>query len=100
MTNEVGTSDGPKGPGTLFLTGGLAVVLGFVAGAFFAHRALRPVREITATARSIIRTGVPPTADMAGATVGTGQTDRTWWSRCRWGRWCATPGATGWRAPW
>ena len=43
---------------TFVLTGGLAVVLGFVAGAFFAHRAMRPVRQITATARSIIRTGV------------------------------------------
>ena len=40
-----------------FLTGGLTVLLGFLAGAFFAHRAMQPVRQITATARSIIRTG-------------------------------------------
>lgn len=40
-----------------FLTGGLSVLLGFLAGAFFAHRAMQPVRQITATARSIIRTG-------------------------------------------
>jgi signal transduction histidine kinase len=35
----------------------LTVVLGFLAGAFFAHRAMQPVRQIVATARSIIRTG-------------------------------------------
>jgi signal transduction histidine kinase len=32
-------------------------VLGFLAGAFFAHRAMQPVRQIVATARSIIQTG-------------------------------------------
>ncbi len=37
--------------------GSLTVLLGFLAGAFFAHRAMRPVREIVATARAIIRTG-------------------------------------------
>ncbi len=37
--------------------GSLTVLLGFLAGAFFAQRAMRPVREIVATARSIIRTG-------------------------------------------
>ncbi|HWW02155.1 MAG TPA: HAMP domain-containing sensor histidine kinase [Candidatus Acidoferrum sp.] len=40
-----------------FLTGGATVLLGFVAGAFFAHRAMQPIRQIIATARSIIRTG-------------------------------------------
>ena len=41
-----------------FITiGGLTVVLGFLAGAFFAHRAMQPVRQIVSTARSIIRTG-------------------------------------------
>jgi len=34
-----------------------AILLGFLAGAFFAHRTMRPVRQIVATARSIIRTG-------------------------------------------
>ena len=33
------------------------VLLGFVGGAFFAHRAMQPVREIVATARAIIDTG-------------------------------------------
>ncbi len=37
---------------------GLAIALiGLVCGAFFAHRALLPVRQIVATARNIIRTG-------------------------------------------
>ena len=35
----------------------MTVLLGFLAGAFFAHRAMQPVRQIVATARSIIRTG-------------------------------------------
>jgi signal transduction histidine kinase len=39
------------------LSGSVTVVLGFIAGAFFAHRAMKPVRQIVATARSIIRTG-------------------------------------------
>lgn len=33
------------------------LLLGLVAGAFVAHRAMRPVRQIAATARSIIQTG-------------------------------------------
>lgn len=33
------------------------VILGFVGGAIFAHRVTRPVREVVATARTIIRTG-------------------------------------------
>ena len=37
--------------------GSVTVVLGFAAGAFFAHRAMQPVRQIVETARSIIRTG-------------------------------------------
>jgi len=41
-----------------FITiGGATIVLGFLAGAFFAHRAMQPVRQIVSTARSIIRTG-------------------------------------------
>ena len=42
------------------LVGGLTVVLGFAAGAFSAHRAMLPVRQIAATVRSIIRTGRIP----------------------------------------
>jgi signal transduction histidine kinase len=37
--------------------GGVGVALGFLAGAFFAHRAMQPVREIVRTARSIIDQG-------------------------------------------
>ncbi len=37
--------------------GGTTILLGFLAGAFFAHRAMQPVRQIITTARSIIRTG-------------------------------------------
>ncbi|HEV2209828.1 MAG TPA: HAMP domain-containing sensor histidine kinase [Verrucomicrobiae bacterium] len=37
--------------------GSLTVVLSFIAGAFLAHRALQPVRQIVTTARSLIRTG-------------------------------------------
>src|SRR5579872_197624 len=33
------------------------ILLGFLGGALFAHRAMQPVREIVATARSIIDTG-------------------------------------------
>src|SRR6266571_4867104 len=41
-----------------FITiGGATIMLGFLAGAFFAHRAMQPVRQIVSTARSIIRTG-------------------------------------------
>ncbi|PYJ06867.1 MAG: hypothetical protein DME25_05385, partial [Verrucomicrobia bacterium] len=42
---------------SFLLLGSVTVVLGFVAGAFFAYRAMQPVRQIVATARSIIRTG-------------------------------------------
>ena len=38
------------------LIGGVTILLGFVVGAFFAHRALLPVRQIVTTARSIITT--------------------------------------------
>src|SRR5437879_6547430 len=40
------------------LIGSVTVVLGFLAGSFFANRALRPVRQIVATAQGIIRTGL------------------------------------------
>ena len=42
---------------TFVFTGTVTVLLGFLAGAFFGHRAMQPVRQIVATARSIIRTG-------------------------------------------
>jgi signal transduction histidine kinase len=42
---------------SFYLAGGVTLVLGFLAGAFFAHRAMQPVRQIVSTARSIIRTG-------------------------------------------
>jgi signal transduction histidine kinase len=42
---------------SFLLIGSLTVLLGFLAGALFAHRAMRPVRQIVSTARSIIRTG-------------------------------------------
>jgi signal transduction histidine kinase len=38
------------------LAGAATILLGFAVGAFFAHRALLPVRQIVATARSIIDT--------------------------------------------
>jgi signal transduction histidine kinase len=38
------------------LVGAITILLGFGVGAFFAHRALLPVRRIVATARSIIST--------------------------------------------
>ncbi len=38
------------------LVGGVTILLGFAVGAFFAHRALLPVRQIVTTARSIITT--------------------------------------------
>jgi len=37
--------------------GGATILLGFAAGAFFAHRATRPIRQVVATARAIIQTG-------------------------------------------
>ncbi len=42
---------------SFLLIGSMTVVLGFLAGAFFSHRAMQPVRQIVSTARSIIRTG-------------------------------------------
>src|ERR1035437_9762813 len=42
---------------SFLLIGSLTVVLGFLAGTLFAHRAMQPVRPIVSTARSIIRTG-------------------------------------------
>ena len=42
---------------TFLMVSVVMVVVGFVAGAFFAHRATKPMRQIVATARSIIRTG-------------------------------------------
>ena len=39
------------------LFGSATILFGFLAGAFFAHRALRPIRQVVATARSIIQTG-------------------------------------------
>jgi signal transduction histidine kinase len=42
---------------SFLVIGGVTVVLGAIAGAFFAHRAMQPVRQIVATARSIIQTG-------------------------------------------
>ena len=41
----------------LLIVGSVTVLVGFLAGAFFANRAMQPVRQIVATARSIIRTG-------------------------------------------
>lgn len=37
--------------------GSAAILLGFLAGAFFAHRAMAPIHQVVATARSIIQTG-------------------------------------------
>src|SRR6185295_8716640 len=42
---------------SFLVIGSITVVLGFFAGAVFAHRAMQPVRQLVATARSIIRTG-------------------------------------------
>ena len=42
---------------SFLLVGGFTVLLGFAAGAFIAHRTMRPVREIVATAQEILRTG-------------------------------------------
>ncbi len=42
---------------SFLLAGSATVILGFMAGAFFAHRAMQPVRHIVSTARAIIRTG-------------------------------------------
>ena len=42
---------------TVLPASGAILFLSLVAGVFVAHRAMRPVRQITATARSIIQTG-------------------------------------------
>ena len=42
---------------SFLVVGSATVILGFLAGAFFAHRAMLPVRQVVFTARSIIRTG-------------------------------------------
>jgi signal transduction histidine kinase len=42
---------------TFLAVGGATVLLGFLAGVFFAHRTLSPVRQLVSTAQSIIRTG-------------------------------------------
>ena len=42
---------------SFFLVGGATVILGILAGNIIAHRSLKPVRQIVATAREIIRTG-------------------------------------------
>lgn len=39
------------------IVGGIAILLSFVTGALFAHRTMRPVREIIATAQEILHTG-------------------------------------------
>jgi signal transduction histidine kinase len=42
---------------SFLIVGTATILLGFLAGAFVAHRATQPIRQIAATARSIIRTG-------------------------------------------
>jgi signal transduction histidine kinase len=42
---------------SFLIIGSLAMVLAFIAGSFFANRAMQPVRQIVVTARGIIRTG-------------------------------------------
>jgi signal transduction histidine kinase len=42
---------------SFFVVGSATILLGFIAGAFFANRAMQPIRQIVSTARSIIRTG-------------------------------------------
>jgi signal transduction histidine kinase len=42
---------------SFLVIGSATVLFGFVAGAFAAHRATQPIRQIVSTARSIIRTG-------------------------------------------
>ncbi|HEV2453982.1 MAG TPA: HAMP domain-containing sensor histidine kinase [Verrucomicrobiae bacterium] len=37
--------------------GSATILIGFLAGAFLAHRAMGPIRQVVATARSIIQTG-------------------------------------------
>jgi signal transduction histidine kinase len=42
---------------SFLVAGSVTILLGFLAGAFIGNRAMRPVRQIVATARDIIRTG-------------------------------------------
>ena len=42
---------------SFLIIGSLTILVGFLAGALFGQRAMRPVRQIVSTARSIIRTG-------------------------------------------
>jgi signal transduction histidine kinase len=42
---------------SFIIVGGATILLGFAAGVFFAHRTMRPVRQIVATAQDILRTG-------------------------------------------
>jgi signal transduction histidine kinase len=42
---------------SFLIAGSSTILLGFLAGAFVANRAMKPVRQIVQTARSIIRTG-------------------------------------------
>ena len=39
------------------IVGGVTILLGFGVGVLFAHRTMRPVRQIVATAQAILRTG-------------------------------------------
>ncbi len=42
---------------SFLISGTVTLVLGFLAGAFIAHRAMLPIRQILATVKSILRTG-------------------------------------------
>jgi signal transduction histidine kinase len=42
---------------SFFLAGTVTLLLGFAAGAFFANRAMLPIRQIVTTVKSILRTG-------------------------------------------
>jgi len=42
---------------SFLIMGSVTLVLSFLAGAFFGHRAMQPVRQIVATTRSILNTG-------------------------------------------
>ena len=42
---------------SFFVAGTVTLLLGVIAGAFFANRAMNPIRQVVATARSIIKTG-------------------------------------------
>jgi signal transduction histidine kinase len=42
---------------SFIMVGGLTIVLGFAGGVLIAHRTMRPVRQIVATAHEILRTG-------------------------------------------